>query len=188
MTTPDQFNEVWQRGEYRNGSTALRLLPFLREHIPSGSVVNDYGSGTGRAEKGLLEFCSRVNMVDFASVALEDEARAMIGERLTYTIAPLENLPENFPSADWGICINVLMTVDPERLDAIMREMRRTCRNLIIEVYDWPDVRLGRDLTTVKGDAAWWAHKMCECWPIVESYPSQEHTRRYITIGRSGAR
>lgn len=185
MMTAEEFNEVWRRGQYRLGSTAQRLVPFLRRHIPAGSVVNDYGSGTGRAEKGLLEFCRRVNMVDFADAALEPEARALIGERLTYTVAPLWALPADFPIADWGICINVLMTVDPERLDDIQREMRRTCGNLIVEVYDWPDERLGRDLTAIKQDAAWWKAECGKHWPVVESVPSPEHRRRYITICRS---
>ena len=189
MTTPGTFNEIWRNGSYRNGSTCLRLVPWLRTVIPAGAVVNDYGSGTGRAEKGLLEFCSRVNMVDFATVALEEEARTLIGDRLTYTIAPLEDLPADFPVADWGICINVLMTVDPAKLERILHGMRRTCRNLIVEVYDWPDVRLCRDLTTIKGDAAFWAGQMRKHWPVVESYPDMAtgHKRRYITVGRSAS-
>ena len=187
MTDPQTFNDIWTNGRYREGSTCLRLLPWLRKHIPVGSVVNDYGSGTGRAEKGLLEWCARVNMVDFASVALEEEALLLIdGTRLTYTIAPLESLPPDFPMADWGICINVLMVVDPLKLDAIMAEMRRTCRNLVIEVYDTPDIRLGQDRTLIKGDPAFWAAQMRKHWPIAESHPSPEHPRRYITIGRSG--
>jgi hypothetical protein len=184
--TPELFNRIWTHGRYREGSTCLRLLPWLRQHIPPGSVVNDYGAGTGRAEKGLLEWCAKVNMVDFASAALEDEARMSIGERLTYTIAPLEVLPADFPVADWGICINVLMVVDPAKLDAVMAEMRRTCRNLIIEVYDTPDIRLGQDVTLIKGGPEFWANEMWNHWPIVESYPSPEHPHRYITIGRSG--
>lgn len=184
MVTAETFDEIWTKGQYRGGSTCLRLVPFLRQHIPAGSIVNDYGSGTGRAEKGLLEFCSRVNMVDFAAVALEDESRSLIGERLTYTISPLESLPADFPIADWGICINVLMVVDPEKLDAILLGIRRTCRNLIVEVYDWPDIRLGEDRTLIKGDAAWWSREMAKYWPIVESAESPEHPRRYITICR----
>ena len=184
MTNPDLFNDIWTNGRYREGSTCLRLLPFLRQYIPPGSVVNDYGSGTGRAEKGLLEFCSQVNMVDFASVALEDEARMLIGERLTYTIAPLEALPADFPVADWGICINVLMVVDPEKLHAILSEIRRTCRNLIVEVYDTPDMRLGQNRTLVVGNAAWWADTLAKHWPRVESVKSPEHPRRYITVCR----
>jgi hypothetical protein len=182
--TPELFNRIWTHGRYREGSTCLRLLPWLRQHIPPGSVVNDYGAGTGRAEKGLLEWCAKVNMVDWSEAALEDGTRSLIGERLTYTISPLESLPADFPVADWGICINVLMVVDPGKLDAIMSEMRRTCRNLVIEVYDTPDVRLGEDRTLIKGDAAFWAAEMRKHWPYVESQKSPEHTHRYITIGR----
>ena len=182
MTTPEIYNEIWEKGYYREGSTCLRLLPFLRERIPEGSVVNDYGSGTGRAEPGLLEFCSRMNMVDFASVALEDAPRALIGERLTYTVIPLEDLPEDFPLADWGICINVLMTVDPEKLNDILAGIRRTCENLIVEVYDVPDVRLGEDRTLIKEEPAWWVNKLSQYWPKVEFIQSPEHIRRYIFI------
>lgn len=185
MTTPGTYNTIWTKGQYREGSTCLRLLPFLRHYIPDGSVVNDYGSGTGRAEKGLLEWCARVNMVDFAEVALEDEARALLGERLTYAVSPLEKLPQNFPVADWGICINVLMVCDPAKLQDILAEIRRTCRNLIVEVYDVPDVRLGENRTLIVGDAAYWAGELRKHWPNVESVRSPEHPRRYITICRS---
>jgi len=184
---PDYFNEVWEKGDYRRGSTCQRLVPFLCQFIPKGSTINDYGSGTGRAEILLLEQGYSVNMVDFASVALEDATRALIGERLTYTVSPLECLPDDFPTAQWGICINVLMTVDPEKLDAIMKEMRRTCHNLIIEVYDRADVRLGKDLTLIKGNADFWAKEMSKYWPYVESIPSPEHYGRYITIWRENA-
>lgn len=182
MTTPEKFNEIWIAGNYRAGSTCQRLLPFLRQHIPAGSIVNDYGSGTGRAEPGLLEWCSKVNMVDFAETALEAPTCALIGERLSYTVSPLESLPADFPVVDWGICINVLMTVDPAKMDAVMREMRRTCRNLVVEVYDWPDIRLGEDRTLIKGDAEYWAGELRKHWPVVESHKSPEHPRRYITI------
>jgi SAM-dependent methyltransferase len=184
MTTPNEFNEIWQNGKYRLGSTCQRLVPFLLQYIPEGSTINDYGSGTGRAEVELKKHDYRINMVDFAESALENEARALIGNRLTYTISPLESLPADFPVADWGICINVLMLVEPVKLDAINREMRRTCRNLIIEVYDWPDVRLGVDRTLTKQSAEWWAELMRQYWPHVESVPSPEHKRRYIIICR----
>lgn len=185
MISPEGYNEVWNKGDYRRGSTCQRLVSFLKQFIPEGSQVNDYGSGTGRAEKGLLEFCSKVNMVDFASVALEEEAKSLLGEKLTYLVCPLESLPVDFPVADWGICINVLMTVDPAKLDKIMAEMRRTCKNLIIEVYDMSDIRLGKEMTLIKGDSNFWVNEMKKYWTVVESHKSPEHSRRYITIGRS---
>lgn len=187
MITPREFEEVWEKGDYRRGSTCQRLVPLLSQLIPKGSTINDYGSGTGRAEILLLEKGYSVNMVDFASNALEEATRALIdGERLTYCISPLECLPDDFPKAEWGICINVLMTVDPDKLDSIMGEMRRTCDNIIIEFYDRPDVRLGKDLTTVKGDMAFWNKKVAEFWPFVVSMNSPEQGR-YITIGTVNA-
>jgi len=185
MTTAKIFQEVWDKGDYRRGSTAHRLVSFLRDYLPPCCVINDYGSGTGRADVVLYQDGHRINMVDFADNALEDEARALIGSRMSYTVCALESLPEDFPIGEWGICINVLMTVDPEKLDVILAEMRRTCRNLIVEVYDLDDHRLGRNMTTMKGDAKWWADKLAEFWPRVESVKSPEHARRYITICRS---
>ena len=184
MTSGDLFNMVWMLGNYRLGSTAQRLAPWLKTRIPEGSIVNDYGSGTGRAELELINHCSVINMVDFADAALEEPARKLIGPKLTYTVSPLESLPEDFPVADWGICINVLMTVDPAKLDAIMQEMRRTCHNLVIEVYSRADVRLGRDLTLIKGDAVFWRREMNKYWPIVESHKSPDQRMgRTITVG-----
>ena len=185
MVNSQDFEEIWDKGDYRRGSTCQRLVPFLLQYIPEGATINDYGSGTGRAELLLLEHGYSINMVDFASNALEAPTRALIdGRRLTYRVSPLECLPDDFPKADWGICINVLMTVEPDKLDAIMKEMRRTCDNLIIEVYDRADVRLGKDLTLIKGNAEFWACEMSKYWPVVEYMTSPEHYGRYITIGR----
>jgi hypothetical protein len=188
MTNPAIFNDVWQNGRYRLGSTADRLIPFLVERIPPDSVINDYDSGTGRADVKLLDLGYSINMVDFADVALEQAPRSRLCDRLTYQVAPLWSLPGDFPIADFGICINVLMTVDPSRLDDIQKEMRRTCRNLIVEVYDWPDIRLGIDMTTIKGDAEWWASEMSKYWPCVGSFESPEHKHRFITICQSSSK
>ena len=179
------FDEVWgPNGHYREGSTCLRLIPFLRKYIPDGSIINDYGSGTGRADVELLKYGYTINMVDVSDVALEPEARSLIGDRLTYTVSPLEKLPKDFVVAAWGICINVLMTVDPYLLEKILSEMRRTCRNLIIEVYDTADYRCGMDMTLIKEGPEFWNACLKRHWPNVESVPSPEHPRRYITIGR----
>lgn len=179
------FEAVWERGNYRLGSTAERLIPFITSTIPSGVMINDYGAGTGRADVKLASMGYKVNMIEFAKNAVEKEAMDLIGKGLTLTVAPLWDLPESVPVAEWGICINVLMTVDPTKLNLIQKEMRRTCKNLIVEVYDWPDIRLGMDLTSIKMDADGWANEMKKYWPVVEKYESPEHRRRYITVCRT---
>jgi len=177
------WDEVWNKGDYKRGSTAQRLVPFLRKLIPEGSEINDYGCGTGRAEVELLKYGYSINMVDITDQCLDEETKKQIGPRLTFVASPLECLPSTFPIASWGIAINVLMTVEPDKLDQIMREMRRTCRHLIIENYDMSDRRLGREMTSVKGESMFWFRQMAKYWPCVESYDSPEHVRRYITVG-----
>jgi len=183
MIDSKYWDEVWENGNYKKGSTAARLVSWMKQFIPAGATINDYGSGMGLAEIELLKRGHKVNMVDISDKALDDQTRALIGENLTYTLCPLESLPDDFPVAEWGICINVLMTVDPTKLDVIMRNMRRTCLNLIIEVYDMNDARLGRQMTLIKGDMDFWAKEMSKYWPVVRPFKSPEHIRRYIVIG-----
>jgi hypothetical protein len=187
MTNPELYNRIWNEAFYREGSCSKRMIPVMLNYIQDNSVINDYGSGTGRAEVDLLSLNKgfKINMVDFAEVALEDDARSLIGPDLTYLVCSLETLPEDFPIADWGICIGVLMIIDPDKLGNVLSEIRRTCRNLFVEVYDAVDVRLGEDRTLIKGDGFWWRDKLGEYWPCVEYVKSPEHASRYIIICRS---
>jgi len=182
-----RFERVWDingQGQYRMGSPGLRLVPRFIGWVPPNVTVNEYGSGTGRAVAEILRARPdlRVNMIDIAENALEAPARALIGEGATLTIAPLWKLPDDFPVALWGYCIDVLMCVPPERLDEIMGEIRRTCKNLFAQVYDWSDIRLGVDYTSVKQDPEWWRAKFEQFWPTVSKLKSDEHARRYIFL------
>jgi SAM-dependent methyltransferase len=181
----DWFKLVWISGDYRRGSTAQRLVPMILQHVPAGSTINDYGSGTGRAEVELMQVDGyRINMVDIAENALEDEARAMLGDRLTFREGCLWDLPADMPHADWGLCINVLMTCPPHRIDQILSEIRRTCTNLFFEAYDIPDVRLGKDHTLTKKNAAEWKAKLSEYWPsVIQEKASHDYRFIFICTG-----
>jgi SAM-dependent methyltransferase len=189
MDEQERFENLWYYGDYRGGSTALRLIPLLVEFIPPGSTINDYGSGTGRADVELVKRGYKVNMVDIARNALEDEARALIApchhaiaERLTFTKSSLCDLPDRFPWADWGICINVLMTMLPADVNIALGEMARTCDNLFVEVYDYSDVRLGVEQTLSMGNADYWHPILSKHWKYVHEIASPESDRRYIFI------
>lgn len=184
-----RFESVWDidgQGQYRLGSPGLRLVPRFIELVPQNVTVNEYGSGTGRAVAEIRRVRPdlKINMVDIAENALEPTAAGMIGPDVTLTIAPLWGLPNDFPVAEWGYCIDVLMCVPPQCLNDIMAEIRRTCKNLFAQVYDWSDVRLGIDYTSVKQNFEWWLEKFQQYWPTVSSLPSAEHARRYIFLCR----
>ena len=181
-----KFEQVWDKGDYRRGSTAQRLVNRLLQSIPESAVINDYGSGTGRAEVEIIKRRpnQKINMVDIARNALENEARALISETVTFTHADLSDL-SLMPVADWGMCINVLMTVQPEKLDSILSEIRRTCKNLFFEAYDLQDVRLGNQMTTVQMNRERWENKLSKYWPEVKFEKSPESDHRYIFVCQS---
>lgn len=183
------FEDVWDpngAGQYRLGSPGQRLAPLFVSYVLQGATVNEYGSGTGRPAVAIRKLRPDIgiNMIDIARNALEPEASGMIGTHCTFTLASLWGLPERFPVADWGYCIDVLMCVEPSKLDAILAEIRRTCDNLFTQVYDWDDIRLGVNYTTIVKSPEWWLEKFREYWPTVERVQSKEHQRRYIFICR----
>ena len=181
------FDRVWVEGDYRLGSTALRMLKFILDVVPYTASVNDYGCGTGRLEAAMAQTrpVQKVTMIDISDKALEDEARELINMPTNshcFILADLSDLSA-VPIADWGLCINVLMTVQPEKLDAILSEIRRTCNHLIFEAYDFDDqIRIGMQLTTVKKNAAEWKETLERYWRSVKFYPSPESARRYIFV------
>ena len=182
-----RFEKMWHyndQAKYRLGSAGQRYAQQFLAYIPQGATINEYGSGTGRAvvEIKRLRPDTKINMVDIASNALEAEAIALIGNDVTYSIGDLAALPDNFPVADWGYCVGVLMLVAPETLDNILHEIRRTCRNLFVEVYNLSDVRCEIELTTIKQDFLWWDDKLREHWPNVEFIQSKEHKQRFIYV------
>ncbi len=175
-----KFIDVWEHGEYRRGSTAQRLVQRLLNWIPEGASINDYGCGTGRAEVEMHKArpSQKITMIDITETAVEPEAKIF-----PFIEADLSDLSA-VPVADWGMCINCLMTVQKDKLGTILAEIRRTCRNLIVEVYDWQDVRLGREYTTVIMSRDEWGRKLSEFWPIVIFERDHGTDRRFIFICR----
>ena len=130
-----RFETVWDpegQGKYRMGSPGQRMIKYFIQHHRDGQSVNEYGSGTGRAVMALLDQRpgTKINMVDIAENAMEDPCRKALEENpnLTFTWLRSGSCRRISPSADWGLCIEVLCFVPPEKLDACLREIRRTCR------------------------------------------------------------
>jgi len=182
----EKFKSVWNKGDYRRGSTAERMLPLLLDVIPEEATINDYGCGTGRMEVEINKIRPQqsILMIDITEEALEKEAINLLVSstaRVFFKEMDISDLGI-IRKAHWGICINTLMTVQPEKLDKILLEIKRTCENLIVEMYDLSDKRLGMEMTTVKKNKIEWAEKLMEYWSSVSFEQSKESKNRYIFI------
>lgn len=181
--------DIWEKCDYRRGSAGERYADRFLDYVPHGATVNDYGSGTGRGTVAIKKLRPdvTVNMVDIARNALEYETMELMGHGVTFTFSDLSRLPEDFPVSDWGYCVGVMMLLEGEALDNAMLEMRRTCRNLFMEVYDYPDWRLGEDRTKTKQPASWWREKLSELWEQVTYLENFDVPGRYVFVCRSEA-
>lgn len=181
----ERFDLIWEKGDYRRGSPGQRIIPVFKGLADQGATVNDYGSGTGRAAVALVEAGYRVNMVDLSLTDMEPEAAGLVAqEQATLTIASLWNLPKAFPVADWGFCVEVLMTLPPDKLDEVLKNIHKTCKNLFVQVAHWDDLRCGIRVNTILEDQDWWEEKLNEFWPEVSRIRSRETDLRYIFVCR----
>jgi SAM-dependent methyltransferase len=179
----ERFDLIWDKGSYRMGSPGQRIVPLFKEWAYPGASVNDYGSGTGRAAVELVKAGYKVNMVDISLTAIEPEAAALVAQnRATLTIASLWDLPKAFPVSDWGFCAEVLMTLPPDKLSGVLRNIHKTCKNLFCQVANWGDLRCGIRVNTILQDEDWWEEKLKEFWPEVKQIRSRESSLRYIFV------
>lgn len=182
-----KFEDVWENGNYRQGSTAQRLLSRLLGWIPEDATIIDYGCGTGRFEVELHKVRpnQKVLMIDIAETCLEPPAWDLIRDtdNFDFINADLADLSMINFKASFGICINALMTVQKDKLFKILDEIHRTCWKLIVEVYQRPDERCGQDMTTHKYDAATWRLILQDVWKNVTYYQDERDPGgRYIFL------
>lgn len=180
----ERFEKVWDGPDYRQGSPGLRLVKRFIIYLDPGCTVNDYGSGTGRAAVALLEAGFKVNMIDFAPNALEDEAKSLLGKDLTFTLGSLWEIPKDFPTASWGFCMEVLQTLPYDKLLPVLRNIKATCDNLFIQVASWPDTWNGVKVNQIIEDSDWWETEIKKVWEDVEQIPSLETSRRFLFVCR----
>ncbi len=174
------FIDIWDRGKYRLGSPGERIVPMFAARLTPSCMVNDYGSGTGRAALLLRRLGHPVNMVDIAPNALEEPARAALGPGLTFTLASAWDLPEDFPVAPWGFSAEMLMTIPPAKIELTLENIRRTCENFFCQVYNRIDVRVGHHANLIQEGPEWWQALLEAYWPDVTRIESQEISTRYI--------
>lgn len=174
------FIDIWDRGKYRLGSPGERIVPMFAARLTPSCMVNDYGSGTGRAALLLRRLGHPVNMVDIAPNALEEPARAALGPGLTFTLASAWDLPEDFPVAPWGFSAEMLMTIPPAKIELTLENIRRTCENFFCQVYNRIDVRVGHHANLIQEGPEWWQALLEAYWPDVTRIESQEISLRYI--------
>lgn len=161
MTIAEREREKYERmwgtvPEYRAKCPGEAEVPeIVREFdLQLGDTVLDFGCGTGRAARALIERGIAGIGVDLAANCLD------AGIDVPFEPACLWELPKNL-RADYGICVDVMEHIPPEKVERTLRELARCVRRALYFVIDTSTdsfgKRIGETLHLTVRDAAWWS-------------------------------
>jgi SAM-dependent methyltransferase len=168
-----KYEKAWDVKEYRDFSPGEGMvIPFIHrvgkpvlkdengKPIPPPTMY-DYGAGTGRAALYFKLGGFDMIPVDIAKNCLDDFVELVLGDRLM--VANLWDLPEDMPRADYGFCTDVMEHIPPEKVDAVLENIRRTCKSIMFGIC-FHDDHFGEDMgevlhLTVK-PFRWWRDKL----------------------------
>jgi uncharacterized Rossmann fold enzyme/SAM-dependent methyltransferase len=152
MTEAEKYRAIWERPEYRQVSPGLECVDgFLEIANPQGRII-DFGCGTGRAGLKLAAAGLDVLLLDFADNCRDPEALA-----LPFSVADLRQ-PMEF-RADWGFCTDVMEHIEPQHVDAVIRNVMGSAPKCFFQISLIPDALgklIGQELHLSVHPMAWW--------------------------------
>ena len=162
----DKYAAVWRYDAYRKNAPGEKCVfdAFKALGIKEGDTLIDFGCGTGRPARAFQEAGIHVTAVDFAVNCLDE------GVKVPFRQACLWNLPDDM-IATYGFCTDVMEHIPPEKVDAVLANIRAaTTDGVFFQIATRPDTMgrlIGRTLHLTVKSADWWAHRLRLAWPNV---------------------
>lgn len=162
MSKQELYERMWLFDDYRAVSPGQELVPgFLATLKPAeGSLVRDFGCGTGRAGLRLKAAGLRVELIDFAGNCRDPEALT-----LPFRKHDLRQPLGECESA-LGFCTDVLEHIEEADLPAVLATIKSACTQAMLHVSLIEDVGgdlLGQRLHVTVRPADWWLELLSRC-------------------------
>jgi hypothetical protein len=158
MIESQKYEKVWQHQVYRQmapGEHSADL--FLELAKPKhGDTVIDFGAGTGRGALKISKACN-VRMLDFAVNCLDDDVRASLGERLSFTQHDLTTPITGLES--YGYCTDVMEHIPTDDVPKVLRNVVHAARRVFFQISCQPDnlgALIGEQLHLTVKPYEWW--------------------------------
>lgn len=158
-----KYERAWAMPGYRASSPGEHLVvAFMKQAQPKWrSHVIDFGCGTGRAGKRLIEAGMRVTMLDFASNCLDADVRESLSEDLRFIRHDLENTPPVV--AEYGFCADVMEHIPTRRVDDVLRNILYAAKNVFFGIHTGNDEhgkKIGEVLHVTQRPSEWWIGRL----------------------------
>ena len=159
-----KYEQMWTFAEYRDDhATAHAGLAFDALGVRRGESLIDFGAGAGYGSRWFVAAGVRTLAVDIAANALAPE----IAGRVPILLVSLWDLPVDI-SAEWGFCCDVMEHIPTERVDDVLRNVRRsTRRDTFFSISLRPDGcgrLIGDSLHLTVRQLDWWRERLLAHW------------------------
>ena len=153
----EKYQKSWDHKDYRNYAPGEHLaVPFiLQAKPPRGTVITDWGTGTGRGALFLHECGYQLQLIDIAENCLDDDVRGVLGDKLQ--LATLwDATPEHAPT---GYCTDVMEHIPPEMVEATIANIMQHCDKVYFNICFHEDhfgKEIGDHLHLTVKPFKWW--------------------------------
>lgn len=153
----DRYRRLWQFDGYREYSPGEMLVDkFLKVAKPhKGTLIVDFGCGTGRAALALSKLGHHVMLTDFADNCRDDEALPLPFLEWDLT----QPCPLRAPT---GLCTDVMEHIPTDKVDTVIANIMQSARRVFFQVATRPDVFgtvIGVELHHTVKPHEWWAER-----------------------------
>lgn len=163
-----KYELMWEFDAYRTSSPGEQLVhdAITEMGMAGGDSLIDFGCGPGRATSILQKAGIRATGLDIAANCLDD------GVEVPFRQVCLWDLPEDIDPADWGYCCDVMEHIPPDKVDAVLANIRaKTKRGVFFNIaflHDTHGEVIQQRLHLTIHSEGWWLNKLREFWPNTE--------------------
>lgn len=189
MTEQRKYQRMWEREEYRQVAPGEHVAPlFLQVARPEpGSVVIDFGAGTGRGALSIALLGGlQVEMLDFAPNCLDPEVREALTTQSHALRFTQHDLTRKSPiAARYGYCTDVMEHIPADQVDQVLLNIIQAAQHVFFQISCEDDVcgkLIGHPLHLSIHDHAWWLAKLQALDCVVHwSQDFGSHCAFYVT-------
>lgn len=162
----NKYERMWDVPAYRNHAPGEQLArsAFIDMGMSKGDTLIDFGCGTGRPAKQFQSLGAKVTGIDHATNCLDPDVS------INFLQGCLWELPPDLRS-DYGYCTDVMEHIPPEKVDAVLSEIKRVvAKKVFFQIATFPDgmgKRIGETLHLSVHGPDWWQVKLSEHWGSV---------------------